>query len=189
MDIFDEIVRDAKTGDMPTNTELAQIKDMVSAMLELDDRIAKGTRLLDTLKKQRDHLSEVGIPAKMAEVGLSKLTLDTGQTLELKPEVYASIRADLQEEAFNWLEEHDLGDVIKSEVILVFGRGEEEKTTKLLDLLQENEYGNFTEKKSVHASTLKALIKEQRAKGKEFPEKYFSIADITKSVIKAPKLK
>jgi len=43
---------------------------------------------------------------------------------------------------------------------------------------------NASEKLSVHPSTLKALVKEQMAKGIEFPETFFSVASIRKSVIK-----
>lgn len=184
MDIFDEIKRDAAAGDMPTNNELGQISAMVSELLTLDDRIAKGNALLTQLNDQRNRLSEVSIPTAMAAIGLAKVTLESGHTLEIKPEVYAAIRADFKNQAFQWLDEHGLGDVVKSEVTYIFGRGEEELSRSLIAMSREQGYGNYKEKRSVHPQTLVALIREQRALGKEFPEEYFSIADIAKTKIK-----
>ena len=67
-------------------------------------------------------------------------------------------------------------------------KGEYEKAGKILQLA-EREGLSANESLSIHAGTLKSLIKEQMAQGVSFPEEYFSIFSKRTAVIEAPKVK
>jgi hypothetical protein len=43
-----------------------------------------------------------------------------------------------REDAYNWLRENGLGDIIKNNVSVTFGRGEDDKAQQLLDLAASN---------------------------------------------------
>ena len=63
----------------------------------------------------------------MKEMSLSSLKLADGSSVEVKPIYGASIPIAKREEAFNWLRQNGLGDLIKNEVIVSFGRNEDDK--------------------------------------------------------------
>ena len=58
-------------------------------------------------------------------MGLSHLKLADGSTVDVKPNYSASITIANREKAFNWLRENGLGDIIKNEISVSFGRNED----------------------------------------------------------------
>jgi len=82
----------------------------------------------------------------------------------LKPFVSASIPANRKQEAYDWLRDHGLDDIIKNDVVLSFGRGEDDTANKvMLDL--ENKGFHPESKTHIHAMTLKAFVKERVENG------------------------
>lgn len=118
---------------------------------------------LKRLKQEKHRLCMEAIPALMDEMDVSRL--DVGDvTVSLKPFVSASIPNDRREEAFQWLRDHGLDDIIKNDVVLSFGRGEDDTANKvMLDL--ENKGFHPESKTHIHAMTLKAFVKERVENG------------------------
>jgi hypothetical protein len=118
---------------------------------------------LKKLKQEKHRLSMEAIPAFMDEMDVSRL--DVGEvTVSLKPFVSASIPADRKQEAYEWLRDHGLDDIIKNDVVLSFGRGEDDTANKvMLDL--ENKGFHPESKTHIHAMTLKAFVKERVENG------------------------
>ena len=73
-------------------------------------------------KKDIEHLSGEVIPTMLSEMGLSFLKLQDGSSVEVKTNYSATITQAKKEEAFNWLRENGLGDIIKNEISVSFGR-------------------------------------------------------------------
>ena len=63
----------------------------------------------------------------MAEMGLSHLKLMDGSSVDVKPNYSANITIANREAAFNWLRNNGLGDIIKNEILVSFGRNEDNK--------------------------------------------------------------
>ena len=59
-------------------------------------------------------------------MGLQKFTLTDGAEISVKPIYAASIPRDRKEEAFQWLRDHEFGDLVKNNVTVTFGRGEDD---------------------------------------------------------------
>ena len=76
----------------------------------------------------------------MQEMNISTLKLADGSSVEVKPVYGASIPKAKQEEAFKWLRDNDLGDLIKNEVTVAFGRNEDDKATQYASLAQGQGY-------------------------------------------------
>lgn len=136
--------------------------------------------------KEYRRISTDVLPAAMLEVGgvgIRKFTLGNGYQIEIEDEMRAALRADQKEPAFDWLKEHGLGDIIKDDVEVMFGRGDELKVKNLLAYCVEQGY-IAKENKNVNAATLKATIKEQMKKGVLFPTELFVIHEEHKAVIK-----
>lgn len=139
------------------STLVRQLEDVVKQIDDVE-------LTLKRLKQEKHRLSMEAIPALMDEMDVSRL--DVGDvTVSLKPFVSASIPADRKEEAYQWLRDHGLDDIIKNDVVLSFGRGEDDTANKvMLDL--ENKGFHPESKTHIHAMTLKAFVKERVESGK-----------------------
>ena len=75
----------------------------------------------ESTEAEKHRLSVENIPALMDEMGLERIDVD-GLTVE-KDDCHASIPQDRKEEAFAWLRENGLDDIIKNDVTCSFGKG------------------------------------------------------------------
>ena len=165
----------------PTNTELAELASLADAQLSYEKMIANLEEQVSEAKESLRKIQEQMIPELMQSIGMSKFTLENGFSITIKDDVFASMRKDYTDEAIHWLDEHGLGDIVKNKVEVQFSRGS--STNELLSYCKQHGL-NAAQNKSIHASTLKATVKEQLARGVEFPEEYFSIHPFKKAVIK-----
>ena len=92
----------------------------------------------------------------------------------MKPVYSASIPIAKKEEAFNWLRDNDLGDLIKNEVTVSFGRNEDNKALQYANLAQGQGYQPI-QKLKVEPMTLKALVRERVESGKDMPSDLFNV--------------
>jgi len=171
-------------NEIPSNAAIKEISNLAAIQISRELRVAQLEDDLRTAKEVLQRVQEVDLPNAMAAAGIMSIKLPNGASLTIKEDVYASIPKDQQFEAFAWLRDHELGDVIKREVVVEFGRGEEDQAVALVNELQAKGMNNYQTKESVHSQTLKALIREQLAKGAEFPMDLFGAYPVTKAVIK-----
>jgi hypothetical protein len=61
------------------------------------------------------------------ERGVKSIKMKDGQSVEIKPFYTGTISKEKQEEAFEWLRDNGYEDLIKNQVIVKFGRAEDEK--------------------------------------------------------------
>ena len=129
-------------------------------------------------------MSTEQIPAMMDEMGVQRLDVEN-LSVSLKPLLNASIPPTRREEAYQWLRENDLDDIIKNDVILSFGKGEDNIAGDIMYDLEQR--GMHPEKKThIHSMTLKAFIRERVEKGLPIDLDLFGayvarIADIKRS--------
>jgi len=145
--------------------KMAELRDLVEQLVSVQDDISFAEIQIKELKKKAQELSQIIIPDKMAELGFNRIVLHDGSDVSIVDGVAATIAAKNKAAAFRWLRDHGYDDIIKNEVITSFGKGEEQRVNKLIEVLETEGYNNFTRKESVHPSTLKAFIKEQIESG------------------------
>ena len=92
----------------------------------------------------------------------------------MKPVYCASIPVAKKEEAFNWLRSNGLGDLIKNEVTVSFGRNEDNKAAEYAGLAQGQGY-QPVQKLKVEPMTLKALVRERIEAGQDMPSDLFNV--------------
>ena len=157
-----------KVNDAESLSEQAlKLKEMEKDLAAKEDEIKK-------LKQDIDIISGEVIPTMMQEMNLSSLKLADGSSIEVKPVYGASISASKKEEAFNWLRNNGLGDLIKNEITVSFGRNEDNKAALYAELAQGQGY-QPTQKLKVEPMTLKALVRERLESGKEMPTDLFNV--------------
>ena len=134
-------------------------------------------------KKDIELLSGEVIPTMLSEMGLSYLKLQDGSSIEVKTNYSATITQANKEAAFNWLRENGLGDIIKNEISVSFGRNEDNKAADYAELAKGRGL-EPQQKLKVEPMTLKALVRERMEAGKEMPTELFNIFVGNKTTIK-----
>ena len=170
-----------------------QVLDKTTNINKLADKIkemqAKQTQLElqeDSVKKTKkdiEHLSGEIIPTMLSEMGLSFLKLQDGSSVEVKTNYSATITQANKESAINWLRENGLGDIIKNEISVSFGRNEDNKAADYAELAKSQGLDPM-QKLKVEPMTLKALVRERMEAGKEMPTELFNIFVGNKTTIK-----
>lgn len=163
-----------QTESITQTNDAKALSDQVVKLRNLEDQIKTVEDSLKSLKQKADSLSSEVIPTMMTEMNISTMKLADGSAIEVKPVYGASIPADKKEEAFNWLRENGLGDLIKNEVTVSFGRNEDNKAAEYAVLAQGQGY-QPAQKLKVEPMTLKALVRERIESGKDMPSDLFNV--------------
>ena len=150
------------------------LSQQVEKLKSLEDKLKKAESDFKKLKQEADALSNDIIPTMMTEMNISTIKLADGTAVEVKPVYGASIPIDKKEEAYNWLRSNGLGDLIKNEVTVSFGRNEDNKAMAYANLAQGQGY-QPVQKLKVEPMTLKALVRERLESGKEMPTDLFNV--------------
>ena len=147
------------------NTETTKsLSEMVRRLRTTEEEISKVEAYLKQLTDQKHKLSTESIPVLMDEMGVERVDVD-GVTVTRKMVVSASIPVARREEAFDWLRRNQLDDIIKNDVIVSFGKGEDNVAGHCIGMLEEQGFTPDT-KTYVHPSTLKAFVKDRIQSGK-----------------------
>ena len=141
------------------------LSNSIKRLGNIIDEIDAAEKHLKALKTEKRRLEFEAIPEVMDEMGVERV--DVGDaTVSLKSFVSASIPVDRREEAFNWLRERNLDDIIKNDVIISFGRNQDNVAGDLMVDLERR--GFHPESKThIHSMTLKSFIRERVEKGLE----------------------
>ena len=188
-------VADTKTGinfeadqqdAMKRTDNIQSLADQVERLEGVAFDIEATEEKLKELKKKRDHISGEVIPTMMSEMGLAELKLHDGSHLKVSTSYRATITEANKEAAFNWLRENGLGDIIKNEISVSFGRNEDNKAADYAELAKGQGF-QPTQKMKVEPMTLKALVRERIEAGKEMPTEIFGVFSENKTTIKRNK--
>ena len=140
-----------------------QLSSLVRLLNNVQQQIDDAEEHLKALKQEKQRISFEQIPALMDEMGIERVDVE-GATVTLKPFVSASIPADRKQEAFNWLREHGLDDIIKNDIIVSFGRGQDNQAGDVMYDLEQKGF-HPEQKTHIHSMTLKAFVRERVEKG------------------------
>jgi len=141
---------------------------------EILSRIEQHEEQIKQLKDKYKTVTEEEMPAMLTELGVSSITLPSGEVVAISTELHCGIPAASKEAAYEWLREHNHGDLIKNEIVVKFGRSEDNMVGAVKKLAEELGL-KFDEKSSVHSMTLKAFIKEQMRSGIALPQDLFGV--------------
>ena len=153
-------------------TDIKTLSHYCLMLQNYEDQIANMEDQIKQIKEQADKISSEVIPNMLAEQGLSSLKLADGSAVEVKKSYSCTIKKDDVESAYQWLRKNGLGDLIKNEVAVTFGKGEDNKAKELLDLAEQEGY-EPQQKSKVEPMTLKALFRERVEAGLDMPSEFF----------------
>jgi hypothetical protein len=162
---------------------IQSLADQVQTLESLDADIKETENKLKEKKKELERLSGEVIPTMLSEMGLSELRLQDGSSIKVSTSYRAHISVANKEAAFNWLRKNGLGDIIKNEISVSFGRNEDNKAADYAELAKGQGF-QPTQKLKVEPMTLKALVRERIEAGKEMPTEIFGVFTENKTTIK-----
>ena len=162
--------------DLLDNIEVNTIAAECIKLKRKEDEISDLEEQLKKKKEEADFISSSVIPELLAEQGLSEIKLADGSKVSVKKEFRATVPKDdtKRESALQWLRDQGLGDIIKNNVSVSFGKGEDDKAEQLLNLAAENGF-EPQQKSDVSWNTLTALYRERVEAGLDMPSDCFSL--------------
>ena len=160
--------------DLDGANDANKLSDQVVKLQELEAELLVKEQELKEVKRKVELVSSEVIPTMMQEMNISTLKLADGTSVEVKPVYGASIPVDKREEAYKWLRENGLGDLIKNEITVAFGRSEDNKAQQYAVLAQGQGY-EPVQKLKVEPMTLKALVRERVENGLDMPSDLFNV--------------
>ena len=181
-DIFEDMFDEAGAVSRVDTGTGKQLSQLVRSLRLVENDIVAAEAYLKTLKQEKHKLSVENIPALMDEMGVERLDVD-GMSVERRMIVAASIPAANKDRAFDWLRDNGLDDIIKNDITVSFGKGEDNVAGDVVGLLQDRGF-NPTTKTHVHPSTLKAFVKERITDGKPIDLDLFGAFISNTAVIK-----
>ena len=153
-------------------TDISTLSRYCLMLQNLEDQMLNMEKDLKKLKEEADKIGSEIIPNLLAEQGLSSLKLADGSSVDIRKSYNCTIKKDQVESAFKWLRDNGLGDLIKNEVAVQFGKGEDNKAEQLLGLAVREGY-EPSQKQKVEPMTLKALYRERIEAGLDMPSDFF----------------
>ncbi len=183
MNNLTEQMEQDQTEVIKSTTNIETLSDQVLKLRAMEDQLKIMEDALKTKKKEIDRVSGEVIPTMLSEMGLSQLKLMDGSSVDVKPFYSATISAQNKDRAYNWLRTNGLGDIIKNEISVSFGRNEDNKAAGYAELAKSRGF-QPTQKLKVEPMTLKALVRERIEAGKEMPTELFNIFVGNKTTIK-----
>lgn len=159
-------------------TQLARLlMEQEAAVEALTDQLASAKAALNRTRRE-------DLPELMRELGLESLKLATGETVTIRDDVSASIPPEARGRAFEWLDQHGFGGIIKTELSLAYGRGERDQALEDARRIRAltNHEAALTE--NVHPQTLRAFVREQMEAGQVVPFDLFGVHPYSEAKIK-----
>ena len=155
-------------------SNITSLADQVKRLRDLEDQVKADEQALKNKQREVERISGEIIPTLLSEMGLSSLKLADGSAVDVKPYYSANISLKNRESAYSWLRQNGLGDIIKNDVTVSFGRGEDNKAAEYANLAKGQGY-QPTQKLKVEPMTLKALVRERIENGKDMPVDIFNV--------------
>jgi len=163
--------------------ELDGVARLANEAAALEEKIFDTEQALKVHKKALYEITDQRLPEALEEMGLQKFTLTDGSEISISPIYAASIPKDRKEEAFKWLRDHDFGDLVKNNVTVTFGRGEDDTAKEFVSLCGSKGFVP-SQLEKVEPMTLKAWLRERVETGDAVPLDLFGAFISTRATIK-----
>lgn len=148
---------------------LQRAAQLAEIILEQRAEVDRLDQALGDAKATLRRLEQEDLPDLMQELGVDAFRLASGETVDVRQEVDCAITETRRSEAHDWLLRNGFGGLIKTEVVVRFGKGEHAQAVAAAEAVG----GELQER--VHPSTLKAFVKEQMAAGHPVPFDLFGV--------------
>ena len=166
-----------------TQTEPEKLSQQIKTLQDIQQEIDNHKAKIKELEEREKHFSQVVIPDMMNAMNLKTMKLKDGSEIEISNKFFASALAAKRTEAYNWLRENGLGNIVKNEITVRFGRDEDNKAQQYATLAKGQGY-DPEQKVSVHAGTLRLTLEDFHSRGGKIPPELFNTFEKNQTNIK-----
>lgn len=175
-------------GDAPETQALTneKMRELTELSNELKGQREKIIDIEDKLKKARiaeRDLSEGKIPQLMTEIGVERIDLKDGGSVIIKEDLKININNGNRTRVMDFIRKEGDSAIIKNEVSVIFGKGEEEEADRCFMNLDKS-HENVSRGSTVNTGTFKSMVKELIENGVNVPFKELGIFNYRMTVIK-----
>ena len=162
-DLINQMVSDSGQTqdqlDKLDDRKLDAVARLASSAARHEENIADLEGKLKSEKAALHKITDDQLPEALEEMNLLKFKMKDGSEISVKPIYSASIPKDRRDEAYSWLRENGFGDLVKNNVTVTFGRGEDEKAVEFQGLARSSGFEPVQLEK-VEPMTLKGWLRE-----------------------------
>ena len=115
-DEMDEILADAnQMTDTGTANGFSEIKKLIQELSDMRKAYKHASDTLDHVKNEKTRLEEALFIA-LENAGLQNVKGEDGTTFYRKEQLFANVKVEDKPEFFQWLRDHQMGDIIKEDI-------------------------------------------------------------------------
>jgi len=170
---------------VPREDHLTMLKSMADKLRNKINLVADAQATLDLLTADLNRYQLNVLPEAMELAGVADYTLSDGTRLTVRPDIKASITIENRPFAHKWLRDNGHGGIIKEAYVVDVRTLTEEQREALYEKIKSFDV-EPEDVESIHAATLKSLVKEQLEKGATLPPS-ISVFQFKKAELKEPK--
>lgn len=174
---------DAATAPAPSASGIQRLVGLVDALKQAEEAEVKAEAALAEAKDRRRRLEELTIPEHMASLGQTECVLTDGRKVKVETKIHASISEAKKDEAFAWLRDNGHEGLIKREIKVQFGKGQDNIAGDVLAELKERGLAPES-KETVPANSLAAWVREKNKEGAVLPLDTLGVFVSRKAVVK-----
>ena len=171
-DILDQMSQDSSAKldqlDKLDDNKLDKVSRLANKAARLQEDLDRKEEEARHLKKALYKVTDEQLPEALEDLNLQNFTLKDGSEISVKPIYGASIPKDRRDEAYDYLREHGDGDIIKNNITVTFGKGEDQDAQAFMVMCGDQ---GFTPQQleKIEPMTLKAWFREQVEAGNAIP--------------------
>ena len=156
--IYDEEETVTNPEDNVEQNDLAEIRQLGDTLNELDQSILQAEAEVSNLKQRRKQVAEELLPDLMNKCGLSLIQLNSGAKIQINEFVDARIKDP--DVAFQWLRDTNNDSIIKNDITVSLGRGDDALAQQVIATLKESHDIDAQVRIGIHNMTLKSFCKD-----------------------------
>ena len=161
--LFEEEAADPQAFNKVSEGETSKLSSLIRQSIDLGKEVELAEKHLKDLQQRKRTVDEEDIPSLMDQLGVESLTVD-GNKVSIDKYVSARIPDDRREEAFSFIRSIGEGDIIKNEVVVGFGMGQDNIAGSVVDDLR-NKGLDPAQTTPLHPMTLRTWAKTRIEKG------------------------
>lgn len=171
------------SGEQPVQEEngLVALDRLIRERDYLRAKMLEAEQAYKDAKAKYEEVAEKDLPDYLKALGVKQVRMTDGRIISLKTTVTASLpkkEAERLEAGIDWLEREGQDAIIKRNVTAVLGKGEDYLARRLAEVMREAGAQVVQQERSVHHSTLSALVRELMRAGRNFTEEERKILGI-----------
>ena len=183
--LFEEEAANPDAFNKVSEGETSKLSTLIRQSIDLDKQVKDAEQYLKDLQYKKRTVDEEDIPSLMEQLGVESLTVD-GNKVTIDKFVSARIPDDKKDEAYSFIRSIGEGDIIKNEVVVGFGMGQDNVAGAVVDDLR-NQGLTPSQKTHIHPMTLRTWVKNRIDNSQEIDFDMFGIYVGNRAKIKGAK--